>query len=361
MKVDHVEPVRSLTTDRGSSIRTWLAVALPVAILGVVVVGGVLGRSPDRGPGALAQSTTPAASGNTPAAVRNSATRAPLARADRVDPARYDAAGFPADTLGLPVRSVAETLERIRGGRMRESVVAVAGWLTMRPSEGGCPIDGPSSLSISLCPRDAILHDSPEPFLAFQGGEMVRLRSPGIHLHAEAVPGREVALLAERQYRGLGPTLLPVPVVMVGRVGDPRMAACEPTERHCGERLSLERLIWVEGAWQERRALRVDADSRDGGLSSRQIRRRIDEAVPGAGVLLAQSLVPRGHLATLDPIADAAVDPSVEGLVWYVRVLVRAAGPGGSYPRDVGWAVLDDATGEVLAADPARRTAASDG
>jgi hypothetical protein len=360
MKIDHVEPVRSLTSDRGSGFRTWLAVALPVAILGVVVVGGVLGRSPDRGPGAVTQSTTPAAIDTTPAAVRNLATRAPLARVDRVDPARYDAAGFPADTLGLPVRTVAETLERIRGGSMRESVVAVAGWLTIRPSDGECPIDGPSPASIALCPRDAILHDSPEPFLAFQGGAMVRLRSPGIHLHAEAVPGRQVALLAERQYRGLGPTLLPVPVVMVGRVDDPRMAPCGPSERHCGERLSLERLIWVEGAWQERLAVRVDADARDDGLSPRQLRRRIDQAVPGAGVLLGENLVPRGHLATLNPIADVAVDPSFEGLVWYVRVLVRAAGPGGSYPRDVGWAVLDDATGEVLAADPARRTAATD-
>jgi hypothetical protein len=360
MKVDHVEPVRSLTPDRGAGIRTWLAIALPVAILGAVVVGGVLGRSPDGGPNAVVRSTAPAATDGAPAVVSNSATRAPVAQADRVDPARYDAAGFPADTLGLTVRSVAETLDRIRGGSMRQSVVAVAGWLTIRPSDGGCPIDGPSPASIALCPRDAILHDSPAPFLALQGGEMVRLRSPGIHLHAEAVPGRQVALLAERQYRGLGPTLLPVPVVMVGRVGDPRMAPCGPTERHCGERLSLERLIWVEGAWQEVLDLRVDADSHDAGLSPRQIRRRIDQAVPGAGVLLGESLVPRGYLATLDPIADAAVDPSIDGLVWYVRVLVRAAGPGGSYPRGVGWAVLDDATGEILAAVPARQAAATD-
>ena len=243
---------------------------------------------------------------------------------------------FPTVALDLPVRSVAATLDRLRGGDARGSALAVAGWLTIRPSDGSCLIDGPSPASIALCPREAILHDSPDPFLAFQGGEMVRLRSPGIHLHAVALPGRPVALLAERQYRGLGPTLLPVPVVIVGLVGDPRLPACGPAGRDCEEHLSIERIAWVEGAEPLPQTIRLDPS---------EPAPRTDAAIPGAGAILSETVVPRDSLGGLDPIADAAVDPAVEGSVRYVRTLTPGA--------RVAWAVVDDASGDVLAADPA--------
>jgi hypothetical protein len=346
MKVEHVQPVQSLSPQRHAAVRTWLAVAIPIVALLVVVAGGLLGRAPEARPVPVAIAEASSA----PSSAIPSRTRLPDRPSVVVDLA---AAGFPSDTLGLPVRSVAATLERIRDGKMRESVVAVAGWLTVGPSDGDCQVDGPSAASISFCPRETILLDSPEPFLAIVGGDAVRVRSPGGHLHATALPGKQAVLLAGRQYRGLGPSLLPVQVVIVGRVGDPRLPDCRRSERHCGEILSLERVIWVDGEWQERVPVTMASAAEESNLSSEDRRRRIGEAVRGAGTVLSEVLLPRELLAGVDPHADRAAGDAGAGPVWYVRTLIRVSGPGGSYPRDVGWAVLDDATGRVLAADPA--------
>lgn len=344
MNDEHVQPVQALTSDRSAGLRTMLAVGAPILGLLAVVAGGALGQAPepDRTVVSLPTSTARLGTANP--------TRSP------VDGPTLEAHGFPTDALGLPVRSVDETLDLVRSGSMRESVVAVAGWLTIRPTEGDCPIAGPSVDSIALCPRDTILHDSPEPFLAIRGGQATRLRSPGVHMHAVSMPGGQVASLAGRQYRGLGPSLLPVPVVLLGKIGDPRRPECRPSGRHCGEELSLERLLWIEGEWHDRQVVRATPRPDDPELSARILRRRIDEAVPGAGALLSETLLPQGRLASVDPDAARAVEPSGQGPLWYVRILIRLPGPGGTYPRDVGWAVIDDATGTVLAASHGRRT-----
>ncbi len=343
MNDQHILPVQPLTPNRrGGRLRTVVAAVVPVAILGAVVAGGLLGRA--GGAGGAHASPGPAAS-----AVTNS--RAPAFDAPRlpveIDPVE---AFFPTDTLGLPVRSVDETVNWIRSGLMRERVVAVAGWLSIRPPSEACRTEVDRGTDpTALCPRDALLVGTPEPVIDVgTQGEVRRLRPPGPHLHPIAMPGVSLGQQAGRLYRGLA-SLTPVPVVVVGRIGDVRLPECRLSGRHCGESFTLERLIWVDGEWQDRRTL-LTTPALEGPDRSPQARRRtIDEKVPGAGTVLSEILLPRDALAGLDPNADAAVDEAVRGPVWYVRFLLRVAGPGGSYPRDVGWAVLEDATGELVA------------
>jgi hypothetical protein len=345
MKVDHVEPVQSLTPDRRAGMRNLLAAAIPVALLVAVVAGGFLGRT---GEPAEAAAARPAPSGTTTADGAPPPTSAPVV--DMAD------AGFPSDAFGMPVRSVEETVRLIEGGLLRESVVAVAGWLTIRPVSDDCRNEydrgtGPTA----LCPRETILVASPEPVLGMDGrNDVTRLRPAGPHLHPVALPGVSLRQIAGRQYSGLATSLVPVPVVIVARVGDPRLPECRPSGRHCGEGLALERLIWADGEWQDRRALLTTPPFEGTDPSPQARRQRIDLAVRGAGTVLSEILVPRDALGGVDATADAAVEDAVDGSVWYVRFLVRVAGPGGNYSRDVGWAVIDDRSGSVVAADPAR-------
>lgn len=348
MKVEHVQPVQPLSPNRGAGLRTWLAVALPAVVLVTVVIGGLLGQA--------GSPPSPAIAASSPLSSPTS-VREPDRELAAID--AYEAVGFPPDVIGLTVRSVDETLERLRDGRMRQKVVAVAGWLTVLPPRADCRDEydrgtGPTT----LCRRETILLGSPEPYLGIDGGEVRRLRSPGSHLHPAAMAGVSLGALAGRQYRGERAALQPVPVVIVARLDDPRLPDCRPWDRGC-ESLSLERLVWTDGEWHGRRALRTTrpaepAEPAELAEPAEEVRRdRIDDAIRGAGTVLSEILLPRDALAGIDAGADDAVAASVDGPVWYVRVLIRVLGPGGYYPRGIAWAVIDDATGSLVAAHPA--------
>jgi len=356
MNDEHVQPVQSLTPNRrGNRLRTLVGVLAPVTVLVVVVSGGVLGRTAAEEIPASPAATEPARAATLPAG----ATPAPAP--ERGSGLGFAAVGFPPDALGLPVRSVEDTIERIRSGRMRESVVAVAGWLTVQPPSDDCrnEVDrgtGPTA----LCPRQTILVATPEPVRECCGGgdreSLMRPFAP--NLRPVAMPGVSLGPLAGRRGRATPPT----PVVVIGRIGDPRLPDCLASGRDCDDGIALERLAWVGGEWLDPRPL-VTTPPVDGADPSPEARRRgIDAAVPGAGTVLSEILVPHDALPGVDSVASAAVDDledEVTGAVWYARFLVRIVGPGGAYPRDVGWAVIDDATGEVVAARPARSISAA--
>jgi hypothetical protein len=97
----------------------------------------------------------------------------------------------------------------------------------------------------------------------------------------------------------------------------------------------------------------VAAAATGDGPTARDRRRLAGTAVAGGGAVLSELLVPPSSIGDVDPAAAELLRGADAGAVWYLRVLVRRSGPGGSYPRDVGWVVIDDATGRVLAADPA--------
>ena len=358
MDLEHVQPVRSLTPDGSSRARNVVAVAFPILALVFVVGAGIAGRSADDDgrPNIAEANASPSARASTPRPTRDE------------DSATLIATGFPTDAIGLPVGSVRATLDRHRGPG-GNGVIAIAGWLTVPPVDGCDQADGVSGPDSGtsaagdvalLCRRDTMLLDDPRPVLAADGEALIRLRAPGPHLHPQAMPGISLDAVTDRQDRDLGGTIRPVPVVVVGRFGDARLPVCVRAPRHCVDGFAIERLIWVDGEWQLRRAERspVLADTRVSGKVRWHI---VDAAFEHNGLVLNEVLVPRDTLKRIDPIADVTIDARVDGPVWYIRTLLRSVGSRGPARSDIGWAVIEDATGIVLGAGGGdRRTSAAD-
>ena len=108
MDPEHIEPVRSLALDRDSRARTFLVALVPaivlIAVIGAAIFGGdgspdVAGLDAER-------------NGEAPVSVppRTQSSDAP-------DVAGLREAGFPTRALGLPVHSVARTLDLHEGAR----------------------------------------------------------------------------------------------------------------------------------------------------------------------------------------------------------------------------------------------------
>jgi hypothetical protein len=165
---------------------------------------------------------------------------------------------------------------------------------------------------------------------------------PGISLGPLDVP---VAAIGE---------VVPTDVVVIGRFDDPRSVDPRHDARHPGSTFVIERLVWADGAWQDRRSARltswatsdIDAASASGIATT---------VLPGPSVILSQATVRATVLSALDPIADAATrratDPHER--VWYVRAMTRSDRPAASLAepgtsRRLGWVVIA-ADGTVLA------------
>jgi len=347
----HVQPVQSLTPDPRSRARTVVAVAIPVVLFVAFVAAGVLGRTA-AGPGTrfAAVETPDPASG--PLATPRTPDTAPE------DP-RPTSASIPTATMGLRVRSVGEILDLRAAGEIGREVVAVAGWLTI-PAVGDCALPDGVALSVAerdvLCQRETILADDALPILAVEHrGGLVSLRDPGRHLRPQAIPGVELASVAGRQFMGNSTELRPRRVVIAGRFGDTRLAECRPPATGCDETFAIERVIWVDGEPQVRRTGRYP------GLAGMQLSGKVrwhivDGAMQHGAIVLSEMVVPRDELGRFDPDADRVVPDRVRGTVWYVRTLLRTRSYG-SVSGEVGWAVIEDATGFVLAAEPDGRSA----
>jgi hypothetical protein len=359
MDLEHIQPVQSLTPDPRSRARTLIVAALPVVLLVGLVTAGILGREDDEGPGVGLVAAETADPAPAPPSAGPSATP-DLAASDP------SVAGFPTETIGLRVHSVDETLALRDAGKIGSEVVAVSGWLTI-PRLGQCPAIGAAGTAPGastgdgnlLCQRDTYLVDDGLPLFAIEHREgLVTLRSPGRHLRPQAMPGVELVSLAGRQFMGNSTELRPRRVVIAGRFGDPRLEECRPLTHTCEEAFAIERLVWVDGQARLRRTVRYP------GLDDLELSRKVrwhivDAANQHGSIVLSETLVPRSELRALDPTADRAVPADVVGTVWYVRTLLRS-GPYGNPTGSVGWAVIEDATAAVLAADPDGRTAAAE-
>lgn len=356
MDLEHVQPVQSLTPDRRSRRRTVVTAAIPVVVLVAVVAAGSLGNAvPDRfdtPPDAIAQLTpSPDPTASPPVA--------PDEVALRRDVVAIHDGGYPLRALGLTVRSVARTIELRATGEITGEVVAVAGWLSI-PPERDCGTDvvdpGHGQYgSGSSCRRGTILTDAPGAVVGFDGSQTFMLgKIAGGVLNPQALPGISLAPIAAGQARGK--TVAPQRAVVLGRFSDARLPECASGEPECFDRFALERVIWLDGDWRLRRPelypTAADADV------SRTVRwPTIDAAIP-RGIILSEVVAPRSELARLDPQADRAVPFDDVGTIWYVRALLRPRG-GGDPDGEVAWAVIEDATGFVLAADPDRRSASA--
>ena len=348
MQDAHVEPIQSLSPPGKRRGRRWTAVTVgaPVALLAVVVGAGFAGRLETVGMGDAAGSPAIAAA----AEVEPNGTAAPGAS---TRPGNQSAAAvwFPETALGLPVLPVDEVVARLRSGALEPGAVAVSGWLTIRPVVAACLLEvATGRRPAALCARETILVASPEPLLDVRGAQDVtRLRPAGPHLHPVALPGVSLRQLGGRQYNGLATALMPVPVVLVGHVGDARLPECRPSGRHCGERFALERIVWVDGERMASRAQIAAVPATAKMSTTAERRARIGRSVPGARDVLNELLVASDALDLVDPAADAALEGTPTAPVWYVRFLKARATTGAEGRQEVWWAVLDDASGTVVA------------
>ena len=345
MDPEHIEPVRSLTLDRRSRLRTFLLTLLPafllIGVIGAAVFGG--GGSPD--------APNLEADGNVQGAASAVPQRAP---SEAPDVMGLREAGFPTRALGLPIHSVARTLELHADGRIQTDVVAVAGWLSV-PPDPACGVDEiddrPGLYGTgAACRRETVLADDAEPIIALRSGSLRELREPSLALTAVGLPGPSLASIAARQ---IAPdrVVLPERAVVLGRFADPRLEECRRSSPDCASAFAIERVVWVDGSWRLRRPLLFPSEVEP--VPSGQVRwPTVDRAIRQGAIILSETIVSRDDLATVDPAADAATPRDI-GTVWYVRALLRARGldnPVG----EVGWAVIDDDTATVLASDPER-------
>lgn len=351
MDLEHVEPVQSLTLDRGSRTGGRVAVAIPVVLLVGVIAFGILGRSTPAPPDQPEVAVVPEA--RTPPPV-------PTAEPGLIiEPPEVDGEGFPLHTIGLSVLSVDETLRRLGRDELGSGLVAVAGWLSI-PSLHRCTGSTsavPTGEWEVLCQRTTYLAGDPEPLFMVEQNGIRPLQLPERRIEPQAMPGIELESIAGGQFQGYEGPLRPRRVVVAGRFGDGRLVECRivGSAPRCASAFAIERVIWLDGEPQVRRAQRYpgleDADL------SRLVRWPIlDSATRRGSVVLSELLVPRSELARVDPVADRAVPTDVAGPVWYIRTLLRSR-PYGRPTGDVGWAVIEDATANVLAADPDGRSA----
>jgi hypothetical protein len=342
MQVEHVEPIRPLRPPRRSRARSLAAALVPIGLLIVVAGAGVLGRTDDA---------------RTVVAPDPTASAPPVERPAPSTPVVVEAAAepaFPRTAIGIPVRSVADTLERLRTRAIDQELVAVAGFLTVPPNHVACEgLAAATGTPNLLCRRGTMLLDTSEPLMGVRGDEVVRLRPPGVHLHPQALPGTTLRPLRQRA-AGWDP-LRPIPVVLIGRFGDPRLPDCRPAQRHCGESFAIERIIWVDGAWKDRQSERAPGVDR-GRLPARLSRLITQDSIRDSSVVLSETLLGPEHLALVDPDAATRVDADADGPFWYVRLVVRRSTTDGALLREVGWAVVDDPSGRILAAEPPRRS-----
>ncbi|HEU5204619.1 MAG TPA: hypothetical protein VFU17_10020 [Candidatus Limnocylindrales bacterium] len=349
MDPEHIEPVRSLTLDRRSRARTFLVALLPAFLL-IAVIGAAIFGSGGSSDEADVQADRDV----------EAPTSAPpqLLASDAPDVAGLREAGFPTRALGLPVHSVARTLELHEDGHIQSDVVAVAGWLSV-PPDPACGVDviddrpGLYGTGAS-CRRETILAGDAEPVVAARSGTLRHLREAPVALRPVGLPGPSLASIAARQ---IAPdrVVLPERAIVLGRFGDPRLPVCQASSTDCRSAFAIERVVWVDGSWRLRRPLLFPSEVEP--VPSGQVRwPTVDRAIRRGAIILSESIVSRDDLATVDPAADAATRRDV-ATVWYVRALLRARGldnPVG----EVGWAVIDDDTATVLASDPERTTAA---
>ena len=271
---------------------------------------------------------------------------------DAPDVADLRSAGFPTRALGLPVHSVARTLELHGDGTIKGDVVAVAGWLSV-PPDPACGVDriddrGGLYGTGTACTRATILAGDAEPVVAVRSGALRNLRAPGIAIRPVGLPGPSLASIAAGQVASDN-VILPERAIVLGRFADPRLEECQASSTECVSGFAIERVVWVDGSWRLRRPQIYPSE--DEPVPSGQVRWPIvDRAIRRGAIILSETIVARADLAKVDPDADAAT-PLDGGTVWYVRALLRPRGIEDS-SGEAGWAVIDDDTAVVLASNP---------
>lgn len=334
-----VEPTPALPPARAGRARLLVAIAAPIAILLATVASGSLGRD-GAAPDASATSRPAAA---LPSAAAGPSPSGPVGPSPT---ASAKPVAFPPRLLGLTTRTVEQTLERRRADLVGDEMIAIKGWLTIQPDPTDCDL-----APVELCIRSTLLADTHEQLLVRLHGS-IEWAGPRemFHLHPAVMPGVRLPDIGDQE-------LVPIPVVLLGRFDDPRLADPRTSFRHPNEALAIERVV-TAASWELPAFVR-DAGATGETLDSADIRARVSAALPSGTVVLSHAFVALSTLSRIDAEAAGRAraalqlgdgdDPSV----WYVRLMVRDGNPvdtlaGDTAPRRVGWSVLA-ANGAILA------------
>jgi hypothetical protein len=343
------EPI-PIETSRSGRLRGLVAITIPVVML--VGVVGIAALGPHDATGTTRQAAAPGAMATGVPAGAGSSSRPAAATNDRAT------IGFPVAAFDLRTQTVGQVADRMRlSADPAGDLVAIRGWLSIRPEGASCaPALGPPRLQEALCWASGILRDDPAPALRWVTGELRSLGTGGVHLHPQFPPGVslwgiDVNKVAPSSRGLLNGPIEPVPVVLIGRLQDPRVGPCPANGRDCNESFVVERLVWADGAWLIRPV--VEAVGPDlTGLDATQSRQIALDAFPGPSIVLSQALVPGSMLERLDPVAAArsALASGVDQL-WYLRVMLPA--PNDLVPvRSVRWITIDGGNGSILGSQP---------
>jgi hypothetical protein len=323
--------------------RSATSVVLPIIAVTAVVAFALVGA-----PEPLPADADPSATTNYATSTADPSARIAL---PEPSPGRVIApqeVAFPNRAIGLPVGTSAEAVASLRRGDAGDGLIAVRGWLTVSPSQSTCAAaTDPAIAWDGLCWRDALLSDGPAEVLAPRTKAIAWVGEPGVRLHIVVLPGASLEGLAVEPFSTVAAALAPVPVVIVGRFGDPRLFGDCGVRRHCRDRFVLERLMWADGRWIERVQVRDPNVPPDAGSPlSRMI---FQDSLRDAGFVLSEALVPVADLGTLDADAAAATPDSVAGPVWYMRVVVRRPWRVPDVTQRVHWLVVDHPSGRIVA------------
>lgn len=332
-----IEPVPTSPRDALSRLQRLLGIVMvPVLLVGVAGLG-LAGRD----------GTEPRADATPPGAVANPS--APTSGIDALAPEAPDTgatADFPERILGSDVLtpSEARAAQRADAG----AVLFVAGWLTMGALHTACG-DRLYRPSGALCHRTSALTELP----AAPSADGMGWSAVGPHLHPEFPPG-------VRLPPGVGrfapePRGEPVPVVVLGRYGDPRAAPCDPSTGRCRPPFVVERVVWTNGerfGWTTTIDAGLELD-----LSEEPWRRYRDAArghLEEVTLISMSALIAPTSLARVDREAAAALEAHLTAageqvpFVWYVRGVDLHERRGGGLRGTAYWVITGGDGSELL-------------
>lgn len=293
----------------------WTAARVLAAVIAAVAVVGLLGAI---APG-LGERDGPGASGPTAAS-----------GAPRVD------GEFPSSVAGMPVVSVAEAVGLVQRDELDGRAVAVAGYY-FAVVHSCPPPRGYDALLEARCTFVALADDIESATLCTYLANGMRCRPPeGTYLEplfvSETSGVPSVAVGRE-----------PVPVVVIGHVGDPRSLHCAAdAQAKCAEAFVVDRVAWANGSVVPLAAPEGWDHSTESPLKPGLTLERVVDAIGSSDQVVAAAAFAADDISMIDPRWNLAGNH----IVWIVRSL--GDGSSSNVTRSMRVSLIDDRAGTVL-------------
>jgi hypothetical protein len=254
---------------------------------------------------------------------------------------------FPAQIDGLPVLTVAQTVDLLRSGKLDGQAVAVAGYYSaFYPS---CPYPGRYIGPLERwCDFDALADTRAGAQLCQPLGDNGMSCSQPTGTYLSPFFRSETSGDPNRWLTG-GATGEPAALVLIGHAGDPRQWQCtSATQAQCANAFVVDRVAWAAGQEVPLSAPQTGDQLSGAPLTPKMTLAQVAAVVGPANQVVGGAAFRAGDIASVDPRWNLAGD----SLVWLVRSIAGAApSPGDATRPETVW-LVDDATGKVLDSQP---------